>query len=291
LRVQGAADLPPVAIDADQMRHAVSAVLENAREAVAGRPGGLVEITARRLELTAESARGFYGEPRPGEYVEIRIADNGPGMSPLAEQQLFDEPFFSTRPRRPGFGLHLAYGVLAAHRGGLQLRNSAPGGLEARLLVPVLSAPASPHATALPAHGTLGEKVLVVDDDAHILQFACTTLEQAGYRVQKASSAADAIRFFTAAPADLVLSDVAMPEQTGIDLARSLLRGSRRVRMLFMSGNQPAELRAPDLAAHQFGLVIKPFRPDGLLRAVRAALDRQALEPIMTPAAISAGAG
>ena len=275
LRVVSNADLPPVALDSEQLRHAIGAILENAREAAASVPGGTVTVTTHLLNLTAADCRSLYGEARPGLHVEVRIADTGPGLGEGA-RKVFAEPFYSTRPRRRGFGLALAHGVLAAHHGGLQLQANPTGGTLARIVLPLAAGAATAAAKSRPAKG---ETVLVVDDDPLILHFVCTTVERAGYRVQRAANAAEALQSYTASAADLVLTDVAMPGMSGPDLARRLCKQDANVRVLFMSGNATDGFAGEEMAAHQFELLPKPFRPDALLRAVRSALDRKRTTP------------
>src|SRR5207253_1521358 len=106
------ADLPPAAIDGDPLRAVIRALLENAAEALT--EPGKVTVTARPVTLAAEDCLDYYGDLRPGPHVEIRIADTGPGLTEDARRRLFAEPFFSTKPRRRGFGLFAVYGVLHA---------------------------------------------------------------------------------------------------------------------------------------------------------------------------------
>lgn len=252
-------NLPAVSVDADQLRQALNAILENARDAVQGIMDGSVQIVANTSTLTEEDCRDFYGDVRPGKHLVIEVSDNGKGLSAEAAQRVFSDPFFSTKTRKRGFGLALAFSVLSSNRGGLDLQPGAQRGTVVRLVVPLAPELKAP-------------KVLVVDDDPLILQFVCTALEQAGYQVQKASSASDAFHSYKRAAVDLVLSDVAMPRETGIDLARRLIGQDANVRLLFMSGKAVLELEDPDLISRQFGLLAKPFRTDGLLTAVRTAL-------------------
>jgi CheY-like chemotaxis protein len=199
---------------------------------------------------------------------------------------LFAEPFYTGKARRRGFGLAVAYGLLSAHHGGLSIANGPRGGAVARILLPVAAvatglgqAGARDHQAATPdqrpaAHD---EKVLVVDDDPMILQFVSTTLEEAGYRVLAVASADEAVDRYAAAGPDpfrLVLSDVVMPRGSGVDLARRLLNHDANARILFMSGQVSPDFARQDFAEHEFDLLSKPFRPEGLLRAVRGALDR-----------------
>lgn len=129
------ADLPAVAVEPEALRQVLTIVLDNAREAIAG--PGVIEISARTVPMDAKEAGELFGDVRPGTHVEIRIADNGSGLTPEAQRLLFAEPFFSTKSRKRGFGLAMAYGILTGHRGGLELLRRPEGGTIARLIVPV----------------------------------------------------------------------------------------------------------------------------------------------------------
>ncbi len=87
----------------------------------------------------------MFGDVRPGDTSEITVADTGSGLTPEAQRQLFLEPFFSTKPRKRGFGLAIAYGILTAHRGGLELLPRPESGTIARVVLPVSAAPAHGH--------------------------------------------------------------------------------------------------------------------------------------------------
>jgi signal transduction histidine kinase/FixJ family two-component response regulator len=267
-------DLPQVGIDAGQLRQILAVLLENARDAMQG--AGAVSVSGRVVDLSAEDCLNLYGDARPGSYVEIAVTDSGPGLSPDVAKRIFAELFFTNKPRRRGFGLAVAYGVLHAHRGGLRLRPAASGGTIAEMYVPVAELPIP--AVPVAQQAGKGDRILVVDDDKSILRMICATLERAGYRVQAATSAEEALTCYATAAQDrfdLVLSDLAMPRLTGVDLARRLLSRDAHVRVLFMSGQTPGESIRPDSIAKGFSFLSKPFRPDGLLRAVRGAIDCQ----------------
>ena len=281
-------DLPPVAIDADHLRQVIAAVVDNACEAAG--PTGAVELSARLTRLTHDDCLDYFGDPRPGTHVEIVIADDGPGLAAEVRSRLFAEPFLSTKPRRRGLGLASVYGILHAHHGGIRLASGAKAGVRASVVVPVAQQEEAAAAESVAAPEIVGEKVLVVDDDPRVLQFVASTLERAGYRVHAVGSASEALDRYEAAGTDpfrLVLSDVLMPEVNGVDLARQLRGRNPDVRVLFMSGHVGPDFPRQELEGWQFELLPKPFRVDGLLRAVRGALDRV---PARRPAR-PAGAG
>lgn len=282
LTVDVPADLPPVGLEGEHLRQVLGIVLDNAREAIGG--PGAITISAHTVELNAAEARQLFGDVRPGAYVEVRIADTGSGLTAEARRQLFAEPFFSTKPRSRGFGLAIAYGIVSAHHGGIELVGREEGGTLARLMLPVaaIAAPTvlvsrSPAATSPQPVKAGNEKVLVVDDDPMILHFVTTSLQRAGFRVQAVSNAEDALQAYKGAAGEsfgLVLADVLMPDVNGIDLAKRLLAHDTGVRLLFMSGQVPAEIMQQAFGPERFDFLPKPFRPEGLVRAVRAALDR-----------------
>jgi signal transduction histidine kinase/CheY-like chemotaxis protein len=169
LRVTLPPDLPPVRLDADELQAALGPVLDNACEAVTtatlrvrtplgGSPPDAppdVIITARAIDLSADECGDLYGNLAPGPHVEVVIVDRGEGLSAETQRRLFCEPFFSTRSRRRGFGLATAYGVLHAHRGGIDLRPHPDGGAQVRIVLPVapaelLSLPAASVPAAVP---------------------------------------------------------------------------------------------------------------------------------------------
>src|SRR5262249_10231537 len=152
-------------------------------------------------------------------HIEITIADTGVGLSPEAQKYLFADPFFTTKPRRHGFGLAVTYGILAAHHGGLRLHPRAERGVGARGLVPVAPVPVGRLAEAetrpigRASAKVHGERILVVDDEREVLQLVRATLEQAGYRVEGAGSGEAALEAYARAGRDpfrLVLADVVM---------------------------------------------------------------------------------
>ncbi len=269
------ADLPLLAIDKEHLRHVVSAVLQNAVEA--SPPAGAVIVSADPVHLEPDQCADYYGDLKPGRHVVLTVADSGPGLTAEGWQRVLVEPLYTTKPRHRGLGLAVAYGILHAHRGGLRLTPRPEGGLLAEVLLP-LSPLADLTSTIQTTAGvpTSSERVLVVDDDPAVLSYVQTTLEQAGYEVEAVSSAEAALHSYTSALPQrfqLVLSDVVMPRVNGVDLARQLLQKDAQVQLLFMSGQLSNEFVHHDLG-HRFGLLAKPFGPDGLLRAVRSAIDR-----------------
>jgi signal transduction histidine kinase/ActR/RegA family two-component response regulator len=273
------AALPAAAADEQHMRLVVHNLLENAYEALPDGKG-VVTVTARPRDMKALDCLEYYGRLQPGPHVSLRISDTGAGLSPDASRRLFAEPFFTTKARRRGLGLAVVYGVAAAYRGGLRLENGPGGGVVAEVVFPAApldTAPVAPAqaATATAATGASGgAKVLVVDDDPLVRRFVLATLERAGYRVEAAGTAEEAIEMYQANSCDpfrLVLSDLVMPQTNGVALARRLLANDANAQLLFMSGREGLDAGAK--ALHAFEFIQKPFRSEHLLEAVRSAIE------------------
>jgi signal transduction histidine kinase/ActR/RegA family two-component response regulator len=277
LRVFVPEDLPPVALDAESLHQVFSALLDNAREAICGQ--GAIAVTAQSVQLTQNDCLDLYGTTRPGPYVEVVIADTGIGLSPEVERKLFTEPFYTSKPRRRGFGLAMVYGILAAHRGGMLLHSGEERGVVVRVLLPIAAGTPTQPAPAVPirAEKIKGERILVVDDEADVLQYVATTLERAGYRVQTAASGESALQCYLKEQADpfrMVLTDVAMPGMNGVELVRRLLNRDTQLRVLFMSGHVSTDFTQQDIGGQGIELLSKPFRTVHLLKSVRATIDK-----------------
>lgn len=139
VRLNLPADLPPVAIDADALRQVVRQLLDNARESGANS----VTASARMMEQTAPAGAEWIGPVGNGLVVELTIADTGSGMTSEVRRRLFQEPFFTTKPRHRGLGLAIVCRILLAHRGALRLETDPERGTIARVLLPLASSQAA----------------------------------------------------------------------------------------------------------------------------------------------------
>lgn len=133
-------NLPAVAVEAGPLQIILGHLLENAVEACP--QGGVVRVTARPVELTETDARGYLGRVGVGGYLQITVSDTGTGIKPEVRRRLFVEPFFTTKVRHRGLGLAIAYRVLCAHRGGIQIDSVPPPGTgtQVRVVLPLAAA-------------------------------------------------------------------------------------------------------------------------------------------------------
>jgi CheY-like chemotaxis protein len=178
--------------------------------------------------------------------VLLTVRDNGRGMPPEILARIF-EPFFTTKKQGKGTGLGLAvvHGIVQNHQGAIFVQ-SAPGqGTVFEVFLPAMTTPAIAALAAgdagegeAPLPRGRGEKILLVDDDATALNGLRIQMEHLGYRVTCASDPRSALELFLARPDhfDLILTDYAMSEFSGHDLAAKVFSARPGFPVILTSG-------------------------------------------------------
>ncbi len=224
----------------------------------------VIAVTARELaELQVGCA---------GNYVRIRVRDNGIGMDAATLARIY-EPFFTTKETGSGTGLGLAttHSIVREHGGSITCQ-SAPGrGSTFSIYLPSESdATRDDRATLEPAPMGGTETILVVDDEPAVRRVVALLLEGAGYTVRTAASgeaALDVLRSDSVVA--LILLDVSMPGMPAAEL-RALLRAvAPRARLVLFTGY------AYEAAATGETVLEKPVTEARLLGIVREVLDRE----------------
>ena len=269
-----------VVADPGQLEQVLVNLAVNGRDAMPG--GGTLTVEVARVEVGPDDAgagRERWQTVPPGSYVMLAVSDTGCGMDEDVQAHLF-EPFFTTKPPGLGTGLGLptVYGIVK-QSGGHVWVSSAPGcGSTFRVYLPcavadAVDAEAAPADAAPPAHGT--ETILLVEDEDGVRTLARRILEAHGYTVLEARHGTDALQ--RAAESDdhihLVATDVVMPEIGGRELAETLAASRPDMRVLFVSGYTDDDIIRRGLLAPGMAFLQKPFTAEGLVRAVREALD------------------
>jgi CheY-like chemotaxis protein len=270
------AELGAVEVDRSQLEQVLMNLIVNARDAMPN--GGRLEVATRNVELDTASAAELVGEPDPGAYVCVSVADNGSGMGADTAARMF-EPFFTTKAERGGTGLGLATvsAIVRRSGGGIGVESRDDGGTEFRVYLPRVSGAAPAELPAFVAHAPSGgETILVVEDEPVVRQLVRELLERDGYDVHTAASPAEALELWPSCDADLVISDVVMPGMSGSQLVARLRETRPDVRVLYTSGyNDDAVVRSGVMTA-EAAFLQKPFDGASLARKVREVLDAPA---------------
>lgn len=237
----------------------------NARDAMP--QGGRIVIAARAEKIGP--GEGL----KPGTYVCLSLTDTGEGMDAETLARA-TEPFYTTKGvgKGTGLGLSMAHGF-AEQCGGRLVLDSCPGeGTTAHIWLPVAEGVATEQAGEAGAEprAPASEQlvVLAVDDDALVLTNTAAMLEDAGHRVLQATSGKLALQLLGENRVDMLITDFAMPEMSGAELAEAAQAGWPGLPVLLVSGY--AELAAG--TAEDLPRLAKPFRQEQLLRGIARTL-------------------
>ncbi len=190
--------------------------------------GGCVELSLEDVELSLEEAAAKRRELRPGKFLLLVVKDNGCGIQPEDLGKIFD-PFFTTKPagEGTGMGLSVVQGIVKELKGHVEVESSPGKGSAFRIYIPAVGSDARLEVEDLPEKLLgQGQTVLCVDDEPAILELFSEMLGGLGYKPVLAASAVQALAMVAESPKsfDAVISDQAMPEMTGLRLAREILK-------------------------------------------------------------------
>jgi signal transduction histidine kinase len=239
--------------------------------------GGILHVLLERIDL-AEAQTVSRGTLIPGPYIRLVIKDTGVGIPPDVVERIFD-PFFTTRGvgKGTGLGLSLVHGIVTDLGGAIHVESAMGEGTSFEIWLPVTTEAGKPPVEAareLP-HGR-GETVMIVDDEPTLVALAEEMLAGLGYEPVGFESSRIALQAFRAKPDrfDLVLTDEAMPELMGTELAREIRLLRTEVPIILMSGHggAPLEQRAAVIGVNE--VLHKPLRRADLAESLAHALDR-----------------
>ncbi|HXM37543.1 MAG TPA: PAS domain S-box protein [Gemmatimonadales bacterium] len=272
-----ARDLGNATVDPGQLEQVIMNLAVNARDAMP--TGGKLTIETANVALGGDYAEA-HRPVVPGDYIMLAVSDSGIGMNETVKTRLF-EPFFTTKEIGKGTGLGLAtvYGIVKQSGGYIWVYSEPGHGAAFKVFFPRVHAPVDEAKKAAPTDGKLGgtETILLAEDDELLRPLARELLAKLGYRVLEASSAAAALELARTHPGniDLLVSDVVMPEQSGLQLARQLAADRPQMKVLYMSGYTDEAIVRHGLLDPGKNFLQKPFTPAVLARKVREVLDAQ----------------
>jgi PAS domain S-box-containing protein len=255
----------PVEVDASELELALVNIALNARDAMPD--GGRIVLTGRNVCLR----RGESPGELIGDHVAVAVSDTGCGIPRDVLPKVF-EPFFTTKSvdKGTGLGLSQVYGFAQQSRGAVSIDSELGRGTTVTIYLPrSLKTPSTSIPTKAPQPGTAVGTILVVEDNSEVAQVTAALLQQLGYGVIHANSAAEALTRLAGGGIDLVFSDIVMPgAMDGIALAREIRARHPDIPVLLTSGYS-------DVAHHadsEFAIMRKPFQLASLDQAVRTTL-------------------
>jgi two-component system cell cycle sensor histidine kinase/response regulator CckA len=271
--------------DPVQLHQLIVNLCVNARDAVGDK--GKIEIDINKLSVSDEICDSCH-QPFSGEYVRIGVRDDGAGMDPEVLSQIF-EPFFTTKDvgKGTGMGLSTVHGIVHNHDGHIRVHSHPGKGTEFDIFLPAVSTTAiAGEESGLPQVSQVNgrhQQILVVDDEESITDLIREQLTQYNYEITSFSDGASALAHFlkNMDRYDLVITDQAMPNLLGTEMARQMLKIRPDLPIILCTGHhdpaQAGDLESLRLSAH----LSKPVSAAKLIETISDALAKK--EPAQKP--------
>ncbi len=267
--------LAAVKVDPSQLDQILTNLVLNARDAIGEK--GTISVRTANAQPGDASNPGF-PEFCPEEFIMLTVADDGCGMDYETVSHLF-EPFFTTKELGKGTGLGLAivYGIVRQNNGYITVASRPDEGTAFSVFLPKHRAAPEPVAEARPeALSSRGhETIMIVEDEAMILELSASMLKQQGYKVIPINSPHEALRICEneRPHLDLLLTDVIMPGMNGRELSLELGKLYPGLKIIFISGYTAETISRHGVLDANVNFIQKPFSLKALTGKIRTLLD------------------
>jgi len=270
-----AEDLWAAEVDEQQIEQVLINLYLNAWQAMDD--NGKITIRSENYVVPDNTAANGSALP-PGEYVRVQVEDNGVGMDDEVMKRIFD-PFFTTKEvgRGTGLGLASSYGIIQNHGGNISVSSVKGEGTIFSLLLPASHGPIK-EKTRNNSDSELitgGERILLIDDEAMVLELAAKLLQKLGYAVVTAPDGKKALEIVDNAdiPLDLIILDMIMPNMGGGQVFDVVKKIRPEIRVLLSSGYSIDGEAQSIMARGCNGFIQKPFSLKELSKKVREVLE------------------
>ena len=242
--------------------------------------GGVLEISLKEVVLDKESS--ILSGLLPGVYQQLTVSDTGTGMNKEILERIF-EPYFTTKAVDEGTGMGLAviYGIIKSHRGDIKVYSEPGKGTVFNVYFPVPDSDNTQKSastdTVQPEVMGNNENILFVDDEVSLVELSTQMITNLGYQVDNRTSSIEALEAFKAGPDkyDLIITDMTMPNMTGVKLAEKIHKIKPDIPVIlctgFSNGISKSNYKAQGISA----LIMKPVVKRELAEAIRDVLDRK----------------
>ena len=237
---------------------------------------GVLAVALERIELPERRSLSR-GTLSPGPWVRLVVGDTGTGIPPAVLERMFD-PFFTTKSvgAGTGLGLSLVHGIVSDLGGAIDVTTKVGEGTRFEIWLPIAGETAKPAAEAVRelARGN-GETVLLVDDERPLVALGEEMLAELGYEPVGFDSSSAALQAFRAEPQrfDVIVTDEAMPDLIGTELAREIRRLRPAVPIILMSGYGGNQLTARAAAIGVNEVLRKPLQSRDLAESLARVLE------------------
>jgi signal transduction histidine kinase/ActR/RegA family two-component response regulator len=265
--------------DAGNIEQVFMNLAVNARDAMSG--GGVLTIKTENVTLDEEYCK-VIPDARPGKFVCLSVADTGTGMDAAVLQRIF-EPFFTTKEfgKGTGLGLSVVYGIIKQHDGWINVYSERGRGAIFKVYLPASDVELKEEVQekiCLQDIQGKGERILVIEDEEAVREFASKVLRDNGYKVFEAADAKETLALFEQEKGqfDLIFSDMVLPDRSGLQVVEQLLRRNPKLMVLLSSGYSDDKSQWPAIREKGYRFLQKPYSIPELLRTFREVLGKVA---------------
>ena len=261
--------------DSTQINQVMMNLCINASQAME-ETGGTLKINIEKTIFEAKDVKAF-SDLVPGNYLKITVNDTGPGISPEIINQIFD-PYFTTKEigKGSGMGLSVVQGIIKNHGGAIWVASILGKGTKFIILFPLTSEESMVEAQTTKDIPRGKETILFVDDEISITKMVKRMFERLGYKIETATTPQDALELFRSNPDhfDLVITDMTMPQMTGVKLSEKLMDIRKDIPIIVCTGhsNLVNEEKAKELGLAAY--IMKPIYMQEAAQIIRKVLDK-----------------
>jgi len=268
------ADLGVIMADPTQLHQVLVNLFTNAAGAMRDK-GGTLEVKLAKANLDSDFAV-FHQSIEPGPHLVLTVSDTGHGMHREVLARIF-EPYFTTKEKGEGTGIGLAVvrGIVESHGGTITVDSKPGKGSTFHVYLPLVEEEEKPEIKVEEPIPRGTERILVIDDEETVINLSKQMLEQLGYKVETRTSSVEAFELFNAKPDrfDLVITDMTMPNMTGDQLAKKMMKIRPDIPMILCTGfsERITETKAKRMGIRSF--LMKPVNMRSLGDIVRKVLE------------------
>ncbi len=257
--------------DSTQIHQVIMNLFTNAWQSMEGGKGEItIELSQRKIDLEMVQYTPFLGE---GNYIYLTVKDTGKGIDKVSIDKIFD-PFFTTKvsEKGTGLGLFVVHNIIRNHGGDIFVESEIGKGTKFSIYLPILKDTVKELEVNQEKNIIGGkESIIVVDDDTDIGFIVKKTLIRFGYTVEFFETGLEALNAFNHDPQkyDLILTDLTMPNMTGLDLAEQIYKKHPKFPVIIMSGYVDLLEIDFDKNKNVKQVINKPILLDFLLESIR----------------------
>ena len=268
-------DCGMVIADSTQIHQIIMNLATNAYHSMQ-ESGGKLKVVLRQIEIESD-LMGLYALP-PGQYALLKVIDTGTGIEKTILDRIFD-PYFTTKEKNKGTGLGLSVvqGIVKACKGEIHVYSEPGQGTEVHIYFPIAEKVEDIYRIEALSPIVGGcESILLVDDEKAIISMEHQVLERLGYKVTSTTKSLEAFELFKASPEqfDLIVSDMNMPDMTGIQLTAKIKTIRKNIPVIICTGFSDQIFGDTREKYGIFRFIMKPVVRAELAKAIREALDQ-----------------